>query len=213
MRNLWSVGAAFSALFIWMVGVFAPTPAEASYVCTGLALNGQTTTSNSWALGDFENGDLSDGDCDFGHVWEAATGDSLSDAEEEALVALVFKIGVLEETGGVYVETATGAPLSSSDSAGDSGTWTYTGALTPVFYVEKYDGQYDVYTYMGADPPCDDATACSDSWNRTNSDDVGGNNPSANTSHVALYGVPEPNSAILYGIAMLFTGVAIRRRL
>jgi hypothetical protein len=33
----------------------------------------------------------------------------------------------------------------------------------------------------------------------------------AGVSNVRLWGVPEPNSAILYGLAVLFTGIGIRR--
>jgi hypothetical protein len=94
--------------------------------------------------------------------------------------------------------------------------------LQPLYYTVKADGIAVLYTWSPTgntyntsewgDLPTLEGIA--DGSGRTVSDfnSAFANGNGVGVSNVRLWGVPEPNSAILYGLAVLFTGIGIRRR-
>jgi len=159
-------------------------PVQAAFLCTG-------TTSNT---GDFFNGDLTDPGCDLDDVnlalgtsWTAA--DFVGSKTNWDDVALVWD----------QDEFALGT-LTITDFTDTSGTWTLTGgSVAPLFYVDKYGGKYDLYTYMGTGLPYSDLYSHADKFA---------------TSHISVYGVvPVPAAVWLFGSGLLgLVGVARRKR-
>jgi len=196
-----------------LLSVLLVSPAQASYVCTGAAGPADNTTP-------YFNGDLTDTQCDITEIEDA----------------LGFTIDELLITGSKTNSTEVTDPLDpnfgdingwSQDEFGlgtlvvssytnTSGTWELTGSTEPLFFVEKYDSGYDIYTYMGGS-----TSPFSDSWDGANRGTigeackaVGSVNCNANTSHISVYGVvPVPAAVWLFGSGLLgLVGVARRRR-
>ena len=167
-------------------------PAQASYVCTGNSGPADNTTP-------YFNGDLTDPQCDITEV-EAALGFTI----DESLI-LGSKTNWDEPANlGVWTQDEFGLGTLTitnfSAPPADSGTWTLTGgSVAPLFYVDKYDGLYDLYTYMGTGLPY------SDTWSHT---------AKFATSHISVYGVvPVPAAVWLFGSGLLgLVGIARRKK-
>ena len=192
------------------------SPAQASYLCTGAQMGSSSI---------YFNGDLTDPLCDTDEV-EAALGITI----DTSLIA-GSKTNSNEETDPLepnfediisWTQDEFGlGTLDVTTFDNTSGTWTLTGGgITPLFFVDKYDGGYDIYTYMGpgTDP-------FGDSWDGVNHGTNpssaqcgggmgGGINCNANTSHISVYGVvPVPAAVWLFGSGLLgLVGVARKRR-
>jgi len=183
----------------------AAAPVQASYVCTGVSGPADNTTP-------YFNGDLTDTQCDITEV-EVALGLSPG-AIDESLIAGSKSDSVGDPiTSWAQDEFGLGT-LTVTDTSITSGTWTLTGGgITPLFFVDKYDSAYDIFTYIGpgTDP-------FSDSWDGSLRGTVGANcsevNCGATTSHISVYGVvPIPAAVWLFGSGLLgLVGIARRRR-
>ena len=180
-------------------------PAQAAYLCTG-------ATSST---GDFFNGDLTDPGCNLDDVntalgtsWIAAdfvgSKTNWNDLIPNDWNQDEFALGTLTITD--FVDPFT------------SGTWTLTGgSVAPVFFVDKYDGGYDLYTYLGGG-----ISPFSDSWDAANRGTIGAActtnggtiNCKAETSHISVYGVvPIPAAVWLFGSGLLgLIGIARRKK-
>ena len=226
MNIQFSVGKTVPAALL--LAAFAASPAQASYVCTGATAGGPNAP--------YFNGDLSDGRCDITEV-EAALG-LLPGAIDESLIvgSKTNAIEVQDNDGGdppvnigepyiggwaqdefglgTLVVTAW-TPIDNDSEGLNSGTWELTGPAAPLFWVDKYDGAYDIYTYMGGD-----ISPFSDSWDIADGvrGTVGANctevNCNALTSHIAAYGVvPVPAAVWLFGSGLLgLVGIARRKK-
>ena len=205
---------ALSAVALFAAAVASPV--QATYVCTGAAVG-------SAAGNPFFNGDLLDtaGNCGIAEL-------------EIALGVISIDIGTLvgSKTNSV------GDPIVSWDQdefglgtldvttwTQTSGTWELTGSIMPLFYVEKYDQGYDLYTYMGGS-----MSPFSDSWDGATRGTIGepcrttGGGPpvgdvncKATTSHISVYYaetvVPVPAAVWLFGSGLLgLVGIARRHR-
>ena len=176
-------------------------PAQANYVCTGNAGSANNSTP-------YFNGDLTDTRCDISEVNIA-----LGITVDESLI-----VGSKSDSVGDPItswsqgEFGLGT-LTVTDISSTSGTWSLTGGGTPLFFVDKYNGGYDIFTYMGlgTDP-------FADSWNGLLRGTVGATcadiNCNATTSHISVYGVvPIPAAVWLFGSGLLgLVGVARRKR-
>jgi len=186
-----------------LLAAFTAVPAQASYVCTGVA---GPASGNP-----FFDGDLTDTSCD------------LDDLGLDGISPTLFegsKTNYEDITGWLQDEFDLGT-LTITDLTSTGGEWSLTGGgITPLFFVVKYDGGYDAYTYMGlgtdpfGDVWLDDnrgtvGARCSE----TNGD--GGINCRADVSHISVYGVvPIPAAVWLFGSGLLgLVGVARRKRI
>jgi len=197
-----------------LLAAVAATPAQASYVCTGESGPADNSTP-------YFDGDLTDvgGNCGISQL-ETALGFTIDPS-----LILGSKIDSNEDpiTSWTETENDLGTISVLGGYTDTSGTWSLTGGgITPLFFVEKYDGGYDIYTYMGlgTDP-------FSDSWDPANRGDIGATcqtfgggppvgdvNCGATTSHVSVYGVvPVPAAVWLFGSGLLgLVGIARRKR-
>ena len=192
--------------------VFASS-AHANYVCTGKTGPADPSTP-------YFNGDLTDVSCGVAEV-EAA----LDIAIDESLIIGSKTNNNEPLPGWTQDEFDLGTlEVTAWDSSSQTGAWELMGGITPLFWVEKYNTAYDIYTYIG------DATSpFSDSWDGANhgvTGDVvcktpGGGKPpeieikcGADTSHLSAYGVvPVPAAVGLFGSGVLgLIGVARGRR-
>jgi hypothetical protein len=176
-------------------------PVQASYVCTGVAGPADNTTP-------YFNGDLTDPNCDIDNV-EAALGITI----DESLI-----VGSKTDTVGdpitswVPDETGLGTLEILAGYTDTSGTWQLTGSVQPLFFVDKYDSAYDIYTYMGGS-----TSPFSDSWDPSNRGTVGATcaqvNCGATTSHISVYStVPVPAAVWLLGSGLIgLVGIGRRR--
>lgn len=186
-----------------LLALLVVIPVHASYVCTGNA--------GSAAVNPYFDGDLTDARCDTDEI-ETALGGITIDTN--------FIVGSKSNSVGEDPITSWGqdefglGTLTVTDTSDTSGSWTLTGSsTTPLFFVDKYDGGYDVFTYMGpgTDP-------FSDSWDDTNRGVTGANcsevNCNATTSHISVYGVvPIPGAVWLFGTGLLgLVGMARRKK-
>ena len=160
-------------------------PVQAAYLCTG----------NASATGDFFDGDLTDPSCDLDDVnlalgtsWTAADfAGSKTNADQDPIQSWTqdeFGLGTLTITN--FTDT--------------SGTWTLTGgSVAPLFFVDKYDSFYDLYTYSGTGLPYSDTWSHADKFA---------------TSHISVYGVvPIPAAVWLFGSGLLgLIGIARRKK-
>ena len=181
----------------------AAMPAQASYVCTGASGSADPLTP-------YFNGDLTDTSCDISEV--------------EAFLSITvdenFIIGSKANSNGDPITSWTQdefdlGTLTVTADTNTSGTWTLTGgSVAPLFFVDKYNGGYDIFTYMGpgTDP-------FSDSWDDSlRGSSIGAScleiNCNATTSHISVYGVvPVPAAVWLFGSGLLgLVGVARRKR-
>ncbi len=166
-------------------------PAQASYVCTGVAGNADPSTP-------YFNGDLTDSQCDITEV-EAFL--SLTPGTIDESLILGSKTNADDDPITSWTQDEFGlGTLTITDFTDTSGTWTLTdGSVAPLFYVDKYDGKYDIYTYMGTGLPY------SDVWSHTDK---------FATSHISVYGVvPVPAAVWLFGSGLLgLIGIARRKK-
>ena len=189
-----------------LLAAVVTTPAQASYICTGY----------SSSTGDFFDGDLTDSTCDLDNV-NTALGTSLTVAE--IIGSKSDSFGEKPITSWSQDQFGLGT-LVVSETTDTSGTWILTDATTPyLFFVDKYDSGYDIYTYMGGDQ-------FSGSWDGTNRGTIAvGNaqcttgtglvNCGATTSHISVYStvVPVPAAVWLFGSGLLgLIGLARRKK-
>ena len=224
MNIKFSVGKTVPAAIL--LGAFAASPAQASYVCTG-------ATDNASDSAPYFNGDLTDSRCDITEV-EAFLGITI----DESLIvgSKTNAIEVQDDDGGTppvnvgepYIGgwaqdefglgtlVVTAWTPTDNDSEGlNSGTWELTGPAAPLFWVDKYDGAYDIYTYMGGDiSPFSDSWDIADAVRGTIGADCDEVNCNALTSHIAAYGVvPVPAAVWLFGSGLLgLVGIARRKK-
>jgi len=198
-----------------LLAAVAALPVQADYVCTGAAVG-------SAAGNPFFNGDLLDtaGNCGTAEL-EAALG-VISLDTNTLLGSKTNSVGNI--SGWSQDEFGLGT-LDVTTWTQTTGTWELTGSITPLFYVEKYDQGYDLYTYMGGP-----TSPFSDSWDGNNRGTIGeqcrttGGGPpvgdvncNATTSHISVYYaetvVPVPAAVWLFGSGLLgLVGIARRRR-
>jgi len=193
-----------------LLAAFTAVPAQASYVCTGV--------TGSASGNPFFDGDLTDTSCDLDELvlsaisptlFQGSKTDSIEDDEGNI-------------TGWSQDQDAFDLGTLTTNLTSTGGEWSLTGGgITPLFFVVKYDGGYDAYTYMGSgmDPFMD---PFSDVWDATNRGITGAScreyggsiNCDANVSHISVYGVvPVPAAVWLFGSGLLgLVGVARRKR-
>jgi hypothetical protein len=182
----------------------------------------------------YYNGDLTDTRCDITEV-EAFLGLSPGAIDESLIVgSKTNAIEVQDVDGGgnkigePYIQgwlqdefglgtlvVTTWLPTDNTQEGLNSGTWEVTGTTEPLFWVEKYDGAYDIYTYMGGDSsPFSDSWDIADAVRGTVGADCTEVNCNALTSHIAAYGVvPVPAAVWLFGSGLIgLVGVARRKR-
>ena len=189
-------------------------PAQASYVCTGVAFAADPSTP-------YFDGNLTDARCDITEV-EAALGLTPGTIDETLIVGSKTNSNEDIVSGDIISWTQDEFDLGTltvTSGTNTSGTWELVGSTAPLFFVEKYDSGYDIYTYMGGD-----VSPFSDSWDDSNRGtgangakcraDGGAVNCTANTSHISVYGVvPVPAAVWLFGSGLLgLVGVARRKR-
>ena len=191
-----------------LLNVLLMSPVQAAYVCTGVAGPADPSTP-------YFDGNLTDSQCDITEI-EAALGFTI----DESLIA-GSKTNAIEDEFGDVVGWSQDefdlGTLTVTSYTNTSGTWALTGSTEPLFFVEKYDRGYDIYTYMGGD-----ISPFSDSWDGINRGTVGAAcradggsvNCNAATSHITAYGVvPVPAAVWLFGSGLLgLVGIARRRR-
>ena len=186
-------------------------PAQADYVCTGEA--------GSAAGNPFFNGDLTDAtNCGIEAV-ETALGITIG-----TNLIVGSKTNSVGDPIGSWAQDEFGlGTLTVVEWTDTTGTWELTGDIMPMFWVEKYDKGYDLYTYMGGG-----ISPFSDSWDGLNRGTIGaacrstgGGPPSggsincgAQTSHISVYHVvPIPAAVWLFGSGLLgLVGIARRKR-
>jgi len=188
-----------------LLAAVSASPAHASYVCTGASGPADSSTP-------YFNGDLTDASCDITEVESF-----LSITIDESLIvgSKSDSFGEVPITSWTQNEFGLGT-LTVTDTSDTSGTWSLTGGGTPLFFVDKYDGGYDIFTYMGpgTDP-------FSDSWDDSLRGTIGAEckpggaiNCKATTSHISVYGVvPVPAAVWLFGSGLLgLVGIARRKK-
>ena len=180
-------------------------PAQASYVCTGNSGPADNTTP-------YFNGELTDMQCDITEV-EGFLGLMPGTIDESLIVgSKTNSIGEDPITSWLQDEFDLGT-LTVTSWTDTTGTWELTGAIEPLFFVEKYDSGYDIYTYMGLG-----ISPFSDSWEDIFRGTIGANcsevNCKATTSHLSVYGVvPVPAAVWLFGSGLLgLVGLARRKK-
>ena len=163
------------------------SPVQASYICTG-------TTGPADNTSPYFSGELTDPNCDITEV-NAALGITI----DETLI-----VGSKTNSSGDPIKDWAQdeydlGTLDITATTDTSGTWTLTGDIKPLFFVDKYNGSYDIYTYMGGD-----TSPFSDSWFRQDG---------KTTSHLSVYGaVPVPAAVWLFGSGLLgLVGIARRK--
>ena len=197
-----------------LLSVLLVSPAQAAYVCTGVAGPADPSTP-------YFNGDLTDSQCDITEI-EAALSLSPGTIDESFIAGSKTNSNNDPISSWSQDEFGLGT-LTVTTFTNTSGTWELAGATEPLFFVEKYDRGYDIYTYMGGD-----ISPFSDSWDgaanrgtagatcRVGGGGGGGNtvNCNATTSHISVYGVvPVPAAVWLFGSGLLgLVGIARRRR-
>ena len=191
-----------------LLAAMAVAPAQASYVCTGFAGPADPSTP-------YFDGNLTDPTCDIDNV-EAALGITI----DESLIigSKTESVGdPISSWGQDEFDLGTLTVTSWTDT---TGTWELTGSAVPLFFVDKYNSGYDIYTYMGPG-----TSPFSDSWDDSNRGTVGAAcktdggpvNCKATTSHLSVYGVdavvPVPPAVWLFGTGLLgLVGIARRKR-
>lgn len=206
VRNALSAATLLAAVMV--------SPAQASYVCTGASVSASGNP--------FFDGDLTDGTsvCGVAEL-EAALGFTI-----DTSLILGSKTNSVNDPITSWSQDEFGlGTLTVTTYTDTTGTWSLTGgSVTPLFFVDKYDSGYDLYTYMGpgTDP-------FSDSWDGSNRGTVGATckttgggpptgdvNCDATTSHISVYGggvVPIPAAVWLFGSGLLgLIGIARRKR-
>ena len=190
---------------VTLLAAVTASPAQASYVCTGVAGPADNSTP-------YFNGDLTDTSCDITEVESF-----LSITIDESLIVGSKSDSFGEDPIISWTQDEFGlGTLTVIDASNTSGTWSLTGGGTPLFFVDKYDGGYDIFTYMGpgTDP-------FSDSWDGTLRGSIGAQcepdgaiNCKATTSHISVYGVvPVPAAVWLFGSGLLgLVGIARRKK-
>jgi hypothetical protein len=133
-------------------------PAQASYVCTGNAGPADNSTP-------YFNGELTDTQCDITEV-EAFLG-LMPGTIDESLI-LGSKTNYDDVLNTWDQDQSDLGVLTVTLFTGTTGTWELTGNITPMFFVEKYDKGYDIYTYSGLG-----ISPFSDSWDGLNRGTVG----------------------------------------
>jgi hypothetical protein len=181
-------------------------PAQASYVCTGMSGPADNTTP-------YFNGDMTDAQCDITEVNSAL---GLTIDESLIVGSKTDSFGEAPIESWTQTESDLGA-LTVTSWSDTTGTWELDGSIAPLFFVTKYNGGYDIYTYMGGD-----ISPFGDSWDDSNRGYIGascgqgknGINCNAVTSHVSVYGVvPVPAAVWLFGSGLLgLVGIARRKR-
>ena len=182
-------------------------PAQADYICTGNAGPADPSTP-------YFNGELTDTQCDITEV-EAFLGLMSGDIDESLIVGSKTN---WDDVNMVWSQDQFDlGTLTITDFTGTSGTWELTGATEPLFFVEKYDRGYDIYTYSGLG-----ISPFSDSWDGANRGTIGAAckvdggsiNCKAETSHLSVYGVvPIPAAVWLFGSGLLgLAGIARRKK-
>ena len=189
---------------VTLFAAVAAVPVQASYVCTGDSGPADASTP-------YFNGDLTDTQCDITEV-EAVLGITVDESLIEGSKTNWDDVNNVWNQD----ENALGT-LTITDFMNTTGTWELTGATEPLFFVEKYDGGYDIYTYMGGG-----ISPFSDSWDGANRGTTGALcataggdiNCKATTSHLSVYGVvPVPAAVWLFGSGLLgLVGIARKRR-
>ena len=177
-------------------------PAQASYVCTGATTNADPSTP-------YFNGDLTDARCDITEV-EAILGT----IDESLIVGSKTNWDELDHPKVWFQDEFGLGTLTITEFTGTSGTWTLTGgSVAPLFFVDKYNGGYDIFTYMGSG-----ISPFSDSWEDIFRGTIGADcneiNCIATTSHISVYGVvPVPAAVWLFGSGLLgLIGMARRKK-
>ena len=171
---------------ITLITAAVAMPVQAGLICTGTAPGGP---------GPLFNGDLTDSTCDLDNV-NAALGTSWTYADIIGSKTESFGDPI---TSWAQDEFGLGT-LTITSSTDTSGTWELDGSAAPLFFVDKYDGMYDIYTYMGAG-----TSPYSDDWTRASG---------ATTSHLSVYGVvPIPAAVWLFGSGLIgLIGIARRKK-
>ena len=187
-----------------LLAALVASPVQASYICTGVSGNA--------AGNPFFDSDLTDERCDVTEV-------------ETALGGITIDTNLIRKSKTNSTEDVDGnldgwgqdefglGTLDVTSFDNFSGTWELTGNVEPLFFVVKYDGGYDAYTYMGGD-----TSPFIDSWDDSNRGDFGADcgelNCNAATSHLSVYGVvPVPAAVWLFGSGLLgLVGIARRKR-
>ena len=124
-----------------LVAALAASPVQASYICTGMS--GPANNADP-----YYNGDLADPRCDI---------TNLGITIDESLI-VGSKTNSFEETDNTKPnfgdiiswgqdEFGLGT-LDVTSFTNTSGTWELTGNYRPLFFVTKYDGGYDIYSYI-----------------------------------------------------------------
>ena len=185
-------------------------PAQADYICTGNAGPADPSTP-------YFSGELTDTQCDITEV-EAFFGITI----DESLILGSKTNSVGEPIGSWSQDQFDLGTLTVVEWTDTTGTWELTGNITPLFFVEKYDRGYDIYTYSGLG-----ISPFSDSWDGLNRGTVGATckttgggpptgdvNCKAATSHISVYGVvPIPAAVWLFGSGLLgLAGIARRKK-
>jgi hypothetical protein len=205
------MGAACALLLL--VGL----PAQASYICTGAG--GSASSEDPY----YDN-DLSDTRCDITEV-EAFLGITID--EDLIMGSKTNSVEVDPDPGEPYIGSwvqdefglgtlvvTTWEPDTSDDEGLNSGTWELTGGTEPLFWVEKYNGGYDIYSYMGGNTsPFSDNWDIADAVRGTAGASCSELNCNAFTSHISVYGVvPVPPAVWLFGSGLLgLIGIARRK--
>lgn len=197
-------GIALKALpAVALVAGLAASPAQASYICTGVS--GPANPADP-----YYDGDMTDSRCDISEV-EGALGITIDENLIVGSKSNSNEDGFGDLASWTQDEFGLGT-LTITTFDNTSGTWELTGNIVPLFFITKYNGGYDVYSYMGPG-----TSPFSDSWDASSRGTIGATcselNCNANVSHLSVHGVvPIPAAVWLFGSGLLgLVGVARRR--